>query len=437
MATRIDGSLLRAMSRTGLFTAWGHGHIGFVHRVFREVLAARYARHLSIEQVRQLLFSPVDGQVPPQISQEAAHLANLRADVFSEVLRHDPEVLLRSDLPVEQTGRRTQLTQALLERYGTTDSLQLNREASSSYWKLAYPGLASQLRPFLHAGAGAEVRRFAVDVVEACRLTELIPELTALSVSPEVEMRDRANAAGALAELGELALPALGALLKLPSALDPNDDLRGRALLSLWPKHISADEMFAALIPPQTSNLVGWYARFLYQLETFAGPDALGTLTAEQMPAALRWASKYLDDREEYHITGVVDSILQQATDHLNLPEIAALFARCAFTRMEAYDEIFTVSHHQKDDRVREWLRGAPERRHRILQALIDNAHHRSSFQPYHWGMVGQEGILLADDLPWLNRTIADLASTPAGRQHSRFMKGVSIPNPLKTWTRC
>jgi len=416
MAPRVDGVLLRAMSRTALFTAWGHGHIGFVHRVFREVLAARYARDLSIEQVRQLLFSPVDGQVLPQLFQETAHLASLRADVFGEVLRRDPEVLLRSDLPVEQAERRAQLTQALLERYGTTEALQLNREASSSYWKLAHPELPSQLRPFLHSEAGAEVRRFAVDVTEACCLTELIPELTVLSVSPDVDPIDRINAAGALAELGELALPALKALLELPSGLDPNDDLRGKALLSLWPEHISADQMFAALIPPQTSNVYSWYARFLHQLERVDEPDAKGLLTAEQLPAALHWASRYLDDRENYHITGVVDNVLQQTVDHLNLPEIATLFAQCAFTRMEAHDEIFTVSHHSKDDRLRLWFKDVPERRHRVLQALIDHADGRSSLKSYHWGTLGSEGVLLADDLPWLNRRIVELAATPAGR---------------------
>lgn len=62
---------------------------------------------------------------------------------------------------------------------------------------------------------------------------------------------------------------------------DPNDELKGYALRILWPGHLTANELFALLTPPNP-GFVGAYVMFL----TRTLPD---TLKVADLPVALAW----------------------------------------------------------------------------------------------------------------------------------------------------
>ena len=63
---------------------------------------------------------------------------------------------------------------------------------------------------------------------------------------------------------------------------DPDDEIKGWALQSTWPKHLSAPELFEALTKPKNESLIGSYAFFLYHLD-------FGRLSPTGALAALQW----------------------------------------------------------------------------------------------------------------------------------------------------
>lgn len=107
-----------ALSR-GIFSDRGQGRRGFVHRQFREFLAAWYLkqRELPVSQMMNLLLHPVDGKVIPQLAETAAFLATLVPEVFERLLAVDPEVLLRSNLASLSHETRAKLADTLLRQY--------------------------------------------------------------------------------------------------------------------------------------------------------------------------------------------------------------------------------------------------------------------------------------------------------------------------------
>ncbi|MHC5917531.1 MAG: NACHT domain-containing protein [Nostoc sp.] len=143
------------LSITGLFSSRGSNRMGFAHQTYAEFLAAWYLieHNIPLVQVMSLIVSQEDPEckLVPQLHETAAWLASMRTDILEEIINTDPDVLLRSDIPTD--GKiREKIVDTLLKYYN--DGKLLNRDLGSyfKYKKLKHPGLAEQLRPYIHQG---------------------------------------------------------------------------------------------------------------------------------------------------------------------------------------------------------------------------------------------------------------------------------------------
>jgi hypothetical protein len=282
---------LTEVLHTALFTSHGERGHGFGQASYAEFLCARWLAcgGLAPGQLEQLLFmESAEGlRVIPQLNEVAAWLADQDSIFSARLLECDPSVLLRAEPVNLDEGGRRQLVDALIAGIISHDVDRWDRRMRAKYPALRHPGLAAQLGAVIgDRDANSRARQVACDVAGACSLQALEPELTdiALDVSEDREARS-----AALSALGHIEDAKHRSRLR-PLALeplddDPDDDLKGGALLALWPGELGAAELFASLSPPKRKNLLGQYKGFLFN-------QLLAGLEPEDLPIALAWAAK-------------------------------------------------------------------------------------------------------------------------------------------------
>ncbi len=150
---------LKEALATGLFSARGVQELGWAHQTYAEFLAARFVTGtMSVEQILSLIRHPDDprGKLIPQLYETAAWIACIEPQVFRAIMRVEPDVLLGSDVATADARDRTDLVDALLQYYEVEGALDDSRRNAARYHKLAQPGLATQLEPYLPRDAQRE-----------------------------------------------------------------------------------------------------------------------------------------------------------------------------------------------------------------------------------------------------------------------------------------
>src|SRR5215217_4236340 len=330
---------IREVLGTGLFSARGPERLGWAHQTYAEFLAARYLvqRSVGTEQMMSLITHPDDeqGRLVPQLHEAAAWLASMSPDMFREIRDADPEVLLRSDVASTDLEDKVRLVGTLLRLYDEGKLLVLGLVPPSQYRKLEHAGLPEQLRPYVvDANKGVVVRSVAFDIAEACELQALQEDAAKVALDAKETRLIRKEATRFVASVGDSSTRGLlKPLAKGEAGDDPDDDLRGNGLRAVWPEHMSAEELFGSLTPPN-AGYVGSYAMFLkHELPERMRPADL--------PAALAWVEgQQRRYALPYWFREPMDEIMSQAWDHLDIPTVRKAFARAALARLREYDEI-------------------------------------------------------------------------------------------------
>jgi hypothetical protein len=279
-------AVLEAMD-TGLFRSLGPHRIGFSHQTYAEFLAAEYLVNNGLgvpEMLRLVLHPDGSGKVVPQLHETASWLAALVPDVFSVLVSKDPATLFSSDTPpMSEEDRRSVVGQVLklFDDGGLHDIRIVNAAAA----RLKYDGIAKDLEPYIHDESRSEVaRRAAVVIATITRQVELQEHLIRLATDVEGPPKLRVSAAKAVREIGDAsAKAALKPLVTISPENDPDDELKGNALAATWPDYLTADELFAALTPPQRPNFIGTYRQFL-------SSDFAACVRRDDRVRALQWA---------------------------------------------------------------------------------------------------------------------------------------------------
>lgn len=353
---------------TGLFSLRGPHRLGWAHQTYAEFLAARYLiqNNMTLTQMMSLLIHPgdPDGKLVPQLHETAAWLAGMEPDVFREIMKREPEVLLRSDVATADEKDRAALVDALLILLDEEKLLDRDWTIHGRYKKLDHPGLAEQLRPYIcDSTKGIIVRREAIDIAETCELKSLQHELVdiALDISQPIEVRK--GAAYAIRRIGDEEIKAKLKPLALGEAGDdPDDALKGCALRCIWPKHITVSELFTCITPPKRGDLVGSYHMFLtYELTPYLSPDDL--------PEALKWIEA-LPRRHglPFSLRKLMDGIILRAWEHIDSPEVLVAFAKAILSRLKHHDDIVGNG---DDSPFKKVLVDDDIRRRLILEAMV------------------------------------------------------------------
>jgi hypothetical protein len=404
----INESALRETLSSGLFTSRGVHRMGWAHQTYAEFLAALYltSREVSQSQIASLLFHPASsgGKLVPQLAEVTAWLASMNHSVFSLVMEVDPEVILRGDMSSFDDEMKKALVQKLLWLYDEGGAADSDWDLRSFYYKLDHPDLADQLKSIITDNAkGVIVKRVAIDIAEACELKAIQAEILNVALNPMEVDHIRTQAACAIWRIGdETAKRALLPLAEGSAGNDPDDELKGYALKSLWPDYISAESLFACLTPPKKDSFIGSYHYFLTD-------NITPSLTTDNIAVALSWVEASLSGwRRIYVGKKLVKRIIAKATELLDAPSVAASFSKLILNLLtdHNYEIIEALSEIKANDDVRN--------RQRITNAVLSMVEsHQGKLDSYYYP---QMGFVRTEDVPWLIECCRVLVSNKAKR---------------------
>jgi predicted NACHT family NTPase len=289
-AVEVTESRIREVLDTGLFSSRGSQRMGWAHQTYAEFLAAWYLvqHQIPLTQIKELIFSAEDPErkLIPQLHETAAWLSSMSDDVLTEIVKTDPDVLLRSDVSTD-ANIRSAIVDSLLMLYEQGKLYDRNRDNYHHYVKLNHPGLAAQLRP--HIGDPTkqiDVRDLAIDIAEVCKVDELQEELINLALDSSQPIYLRASAARAISSIGDEKYKLkLKPLATEQIATDKDDELKGYALKAVWPHHLTAEELFSSISPPKQRNFVGSYHVFTHR-------EIVPKLQSNDLSIALKWLER-------------------------------------------------------------------------------------------------------------------------------------------------
>lgn len=364
----VDEDAVTEALDTGLFSSRGPSRMGWAHQTYAEYLAAWHAVHndMALAQIVSLIAHPADpdGKLVPQLHETAAWLAGMRVDVFNEILTADPEILLRSDVATAEEASRATLVAALLRAYDEERLLPPGLSIYWSYHKLAHSGIGGQLLPYVSdSSKGVLVRTAAIDMAEACAVRSVQDELAqiALDALEPLSIRKQATSAVCLIADDQTKLK-LRPLATADVPEDHDDELKGLALSAVWPEHLTADELFAALTPPKNETRLGRYYGFL-------SADLAHHLDGDQLATALDWVERQTKRTKlPYAYGAAIDAIMMRGWQKLHEPNVVPAYARAALSRLRQHDEIVGGIAARP---FSEALAQEPEERRRLVAAII------------------------------------------------------------------
>jgi hypothetical protein len=402
----LDEAMIDDVLATGLFVRGAADTSTFYHHRFREFLAARWLQSSGFtrQQLRQLLFHHESAEhLVPQLSGVASWLACVDPNTAMLLAQLAPEHFIAADSPVATDGHRAAAVDALLRR---AENQTLTRywwpEAESK--RLAHPGLAEQLRPYL-LGSDRDpfVRRKAAYIAKANGLVALGEDVVALALDETAPGGVRVEAVEAAfacapdaAAVAQRIRPIVG-----PRKPETPDDLRAAVLEQLWPKHVDAAELFLLLTRP-SGPMKGAYSSFILRI-----PNDLRT---SDLVTALEWAgdaARPYGQLDSWEFEGLAAAIFLKAWAHLEDPACLEAFARAAWRTLKVFRPVLQG---RRDDKQAERLLADTSRRRLLLRELVrlaetpDDAYHLE--QPHE-----QPPFALAADIPWFldeRRTAAE-----------------------------
>jgi len=256
------------LKNTGLFSGRGLNRLGFAHQTYDEFLAAYYIKinNMDKEQIMSLIQHSIGNErkIIPQLSNTAAWIASMNEDIFKEIINIDPQVILKSDISSYSNDIKQEWVSSLLNMMEERKISDSDWNLRRYYFKMNHPQMAEQLKPYISDKSKYFITRLvAIQIAEACNLTCLQNLLAEITLNESEDYLIRTQAAHAVKEIGDneckFRLKPL-AIGNNPS--DPDDQLKGYALIALWPNQISAKEVFDNLWYPKTPNYCGSYWSF-------------------------------------------------------------------------------------------------------------------------------------------------------------------------------
>lgn len=392
---------------SSLFSSRGAEHLGFAHASYASFLAARYMKQhgYRLDDLTAACAGPdYRGPIPTTIRDVAGWLASEDAETRQWLLAYDARALLMSDLKRASNDELAALVAKLLD---LADRQTLPVEGLQAHHrKLAHPGLAEQLQPWLQGGKGSVWGRcMAVEIAGACDCKTLYPALIELSLARLEPNILRADAIYVLLRNGETSTRrALLPLLLDPKLAAPDAWIRNQLLRSLWPEHLSEDELFAVLDAyrmrrgPDSNDL----DRFIERVLVPKANDELIIRLFDRLDA-------HVHDRDQDCMIGLLsERLVDRALAGMDDPRLLAALARFASSCLSRHTDPFWPRH-QKGRRSR-IVSLTPAARRRLAKAIVDNT--TAEIKPH---VLRLFRLIDARDTAWMVECYLDTPS-PAAR---------------------
>jgi len=301
------------------------------HRSYAEFLAASFLseRELPAAQVLGLMTTSLGEvtRVVPQLHGLAGWAAVMMPEVAASLADTQPEILMLGDPAGLSQEVRARVVDNLLISFEQGRLHDHHCWLRDKYGRLRHDGLVEQLKPILYdEDKNIVVRRAAVQIAASCGLDELVSDLLSLARSSATPVQVRVAATVAVGEFRDNRIQReLMPLLACEADEDPEEDLKGAALLVLWPGLINAVKLFDVLGTPRVESYYGHFRMFLHYL---AEKGIEEHLAPEDFSLALTWLeSRRWRPGGDYTLGKLATSILSLAWQHLELEPVCRAYA--------------------------------------------------------------------------------------------------------------
>ena len=388
---------------TSLFTSRGPEKVGWVHRSYSEFLAALYFSHnrVSTKQIMSLLLHHENNEkkIVPQLHGIAIWLTIMNDEILEEIINIEPDLLLRGSLTTIDDSKKSSIISSLLSLYENGKLLLRDPNVVSNFIKLNNPNMADILSSYIFDGEKEiGVRTLAINIARLCKLVSLEGDLLKIVHSLEQPLELRIYAASYISDIGsEEAKKSLITLAKGEAGDDPEDDLKGFGLFSVWPKYLNTDELFSNITQPKRSSYGGSYQQFLLNY-------IVEKLDTDELTIALEWVrSIYEIDPVPYFFESIADQIILKASEHLNDSRILESFAYTACIKLSNYKPL---ARDRFDRPLKQPFFDSLEIRYRLIEEM---SKHYQILKNYIYTMFRSDTPLVySDDLEWLVQRLAE-----------------------------
>lgn len=375
-----DDELKETIS-SGLFTSRGSQKMGFAHQTYQEYLAAKYIKshNLHVKQKLNLLccYENSEYRVIPQLYGVTQWLAGNDPELFEQILKYDPELLVRSDLTQICDNLKKELIDKVLkeheERYLIVELYENPTLTHANIEEQLCLYMSDKTKPI-------HVRNYAMEIMIACKAFKLFQIVVKIVLDEGEPIDIRRFGAQVVLHHGDVkAKLMLKTLVINQSENDVMDSLKGIALIALWPEHITAEEMFFSLTPPKREYFYGEYRLFIL---SYADKH----IKPRDLDIALKWAEKECSTRRETRcFQDLVDSIMLMAFEIEDNTKILELFSRVAFTRLKHQGFVMT---HKQADLFYKKIRGNEFKRRKLLKSMLNNMKEDNDIHIIRWNFL-------------------------------------------------
>ncbi|WP_223342018.1 NACHT domain-containing NTPase [Synechocystis sp. PCC 7339] len=417
----VTQEVIKEVLDNGLFSSRGSDRMGWAHQTYAEFLAAWYLtqKNIDLSKIKALFYSSADSnpKLIPQLHETAAWLASMRNDVFEEIIRTDPDVLLQTDIPTD-SELRASIVASLLAQYEEEKLFDRGFHNVRNYAKLKHSELAEQLKAYICDSSKKEdTRRIAIDIAIECNLSELQDELADLALDLSQPISARVNAARAISSIGDLSTKLRLKPLVLNALLeDEEDELKAYALKALWPRQLTAEELFQALTPPKRINLLGMHRYFLES-------ELVPQLDSEDLVIALDWLKTQGVRCFGHPFEELGDAILLKAWEHFDIPGVLEGFTQVALLQWKEHQKIISHSPSLQAE-FQESLLGNNQKRYALIENLVEKIAEKNEDKDFYFLTSSMtESIVSSNDVSWMLEKLQDSNDETKQRMWAKLIK--------------
>lgn len=440
--TAVNESNLKRTLNSGLFNIVSKNQWTWVHRSFAEFLAAQYIiqHKLSTSQINSLIFIETEfgRKVVPQLREVASWITVTKEDIFNEIINDDTLVLLQSSAISDNISHQSKLIDKLFKLTEIDESLRLDLLYSDSITKLKKQYNFSQLAEKLKPKYKIFTRRFAIRLAIEWKANEFQEEILTFALDPEEDYSVRKDSTIYINKVGDKA--AKKRLKPLAEGIlgeDPDNELKGIALESLWPELINIEELFTMLTFSRKGSFFGFYRSFInIRLPKYFGSN---NVRKNEIIVGLRWIcelfnhlniSRFIDYLGWFD--DLYDSIVLGSLKFIDDKTVVKFLSKIIIKRFENYQS--PLEEHDHNLELSRFLEINENARRDILSTIIYiidySVRNLREFSIYNIQIVRK------NDIEWMIERVLDEQSENIQKKWASLIKEIQDFNDLETLSR-
>ena len=378
---------LELISKTRLFSTH-EGHTEYSHRIFAEYLSAYYLSNKIIKKDLPVgrvlaLMTGNDGGVVAELRGVYAWLTTLCHTDRAMLMQRDPlGVVLYGDVSLFSKEARLKLMHVLSSHAETKGGSGIDyRRNTRSFGAFCQADIEWDFRSILESTGRGERHQYLVEYVllsmtHGKDLPGLSGVLASLLKDSDCWLRNRRQALNVLVRFNqEQVLREILVDVHRNVIRDPDDDLLGKLLRSMYPARIQPDEIFNYYRPPRKPDYIGAY-------DCFWGVELTELSAIGQVPHLLDAlvAKRTAREREpdEYTYRTMVGKLLVKGVDAFGTSVETERLSSWLGLGLDEHDSILLL--HEDAENIRKWLEQFPQVQKNLVERQLEKCNETENF---------------------------------------------------------